>query len=110
MSKYPQSVFPQTAGWRAGLPRLCRFSANQRASISIIVAVTLPVLLGFGGLAVDASLWMRAKNGVQGAADAAAFSVAAGDKKGNTDARLTAEAIGVAAADGFPNGVVMPMR
>ena len=31
------------------------FSRNQRASIAIIVAVALPALFGFGGLAVDAS-------------------------------------------------------
>jgi hypothetical protein len=84
---------------------LRRLFGNQRGSVSIIAAASLPVLLGFGGLAVDVSLWHRAKNGVQGAADAAASSVAASHKKGDPETRLTAEAIGVAAANGFPNGV-----
>ena len=60
---------------------LRRVATNQRGSISIITAVSLPALLGFGGLAVDASLWLRAKNAVQGAADAAASSAAAAAAK-----------------------------
>src|SRR5438105_806845 len=86
---------------KAGLRRLLRrVAANQRGSISIITAVSLPALLGFGGLAVDASLWLRAKNGVQGAADVAASSAAAARVAGNVSARILAEARGVAAATG----------
>jgi Flp pilus assembly protein TadG len=89
----------------AGFRRLLRrISANQRGSISIITAVSLPALLGFGGLAVDASLWLRAKNSVQGAADVAASSVAAAASAGNVPARILAEARGVAAANGYQNG------
>ena len=56
---------------------LQRLSRDQRGSIGIIAAVSLAVLLAFGGLGVDAALWMRAKYDAQGAADAAANSVAA---------------------------------
>src|ERR1051326_1006933 len=76
-----------------------RILENQRGSISIITAVSLPVVLGFGGLAVDASIWLRAKNAVQAAADAAASSVAAAAVKASGGActgRLSAEATGVA--------------
>jgi Flp pilus assembly protein TadG len=104
-----QMVTPdQTAAGRTksrSLQLLGRLAKNQRGSIGIIAAVSLPALLGFGGLAVDASVWLRAKNGVQGAADAAASSVAAAAVAGgNYLTRLSAEADGVAAANGYQNG------
>jgi Flp pilus assembly protein TadG len=90
---------------KAGLRRLLnRVAANQRGSISIIAAASLPVVLGFGGLAVDASIWLRAKNAVQAAADAAASSAAAARVGTDSDARILAEARGVAAANGYQNG------
>jgi hypothetical protein len=83
---------------------LSGLSENHRGSIGIIAAVSLLVLLGFGGLAVDVSLWLRAKNSVQGAADAAASSAAAAAVVGNTSSRKLAEAREVAAANGYQNG------
>src|SRR5687767_5112454 len=80
---------------------------NQNGSIAIITAVSLPMLLGFGGLAVDASLWVRAKSLVQGTADAGAASVAAQalwTGGGPCVGRLSAEATAIAAAHGFQNG------
>jgi Flp pilus assembly protein TadG len=84
---------------------LGRLSKNQRGSIAIIAAVSLATMLGFGALAVDGSLWLRAKNGVQGAADAAASSVGAAAVSGSSAAHKLAEAQGVAAANGYQNGV-----
>jgi Flp pilus assembly protein TadG len=84
---------------------LRRLSRDQRGSIGIIAAVSLAVLLAFGGLGVDAALWMRAKYDAQGAADAAANSVAAAAAIGNPASRLTAEANAAAAANGFQNGM-----
>src|SRR6516225_189123 len=78
---------------------------SERGSIAIISAVSLPFLLGFGALAVDASLWVRAKNGVQGAADAAANSVGASAVNGDSAANKPAEAQGVSASNGYQNGV-----
>jgi Flp pilus assembly protein TadG len=78
---------------------------SERGSIAIISAVSLPFLLGFGALAVDASLWVRAKNGVQGAADAAANSVGASAINGDSAAHKQAEAQGVSASNGYQNGV-----
>ena len=87
------------------LPRTSRrfgsLLRDQRGSIGIIAAVSLAVLLAFGGLGVDAALWMRAKYDAQGAADAAANSVAAAAAIGNPASRLTAEANAAAAANGF---------
>jgi Flp pilus assembly protein TadG len=84
---------------------LRRLAHDQRGSIGIIAAVSLAVLLAFGGLGVDAALWMRAKYDAQGAADAAANSVAAAAAIGNPASRLTAEANAAAAANGFQNGM-----
>jgi Flp pilus assembly protein TadG len=84
----------------------CRsWARDESGSIAIITAVSLAVLLAFGGLGVDAALWMRAKYDAQGAADAAANSVAAAAAIGNPASRLTAEANAAAAANGFQNGM-----
>ena len=86
--------------------RQCRrLSRNERGSMSIMIAIGLTVLLGFAALGVDVSLWMRAKNDAQAAADAGANSVAAAVSAGNPAGRLTAEANTAAAASGFQNGV-----
>jgi Flp pilus assembly protein TadG len=97
-----------TSGWlrvaRAS-HGLKRFSRDQRGSIGIIVGISLTILLAFGGLGVDAALWMRAKSGAQAAADAGASSAAAAAFAGNPAARNTAEANAAAAANGFHNGM-----
>ena len=84
---------------------LRRLSRDQHGSIGILAAVSLVMLLAFGGLGVDAALWMRAKNNVQGAADSAAGAVAAAAAAVNPASRLTAEANAAAAANGFQNGM-----
>jgi Flp pilus assembly protein TadG len=97
-----------TSGWlrvaRAS-HGLKRFSRDQRGSIGIIVGISLTILLAFGGLGVDAALWMRAKSGAQAAADAGASSAAAAEFAGNPAARSTADALAAAAANGFHNGM-----
>ena len=96
----------RSASFLAWALRLCRtLSSDERGSIAVLTAISMAVLLGFGALAVDASLWQRAKNDAQGAADAAANSVAAAASAGNPAGRLTAEANAAAAANGFQNGV-----
>jgi Flp pilus assembly protein TadG len=87
------------------LSLLYRLAISRDGNVGIIVAISLPVLIGFGALAADASLWMRARYDAQGAADAAAGSVAAAAAIGNPAGRLTAEANSVAAANGFRNGM-----
>src|SRR5438093_5969284 len=85
------------------LRRFCRLSANQRGSVGIIAAVALPALLGFGGLGVDVSVWLRAKNAVQGAADAAAMSAAAAAAVagGWSSTQPAIEAFAAAAVNGY---------
>jgi Flp pilus assembly protein TadG len=101
-------ISPESA--RSKTPLLRRFrrlSANQRGSVGIIAAVALPALLGFGGLGVDVSIWLRAKNGVQGAADAGAMSAAAAAAAagGWSSGGPATEALAAAAVNGYQNGV-----
>ena len=87
------------------LPRvLYRFCGDERGNIVIITAFALPVLIGFGGLAVDASLWLKSANSVQGAADAAAVAVAAAATAGDDPTRWQTEGYAIAAQNGYTNG------
>jgi Flp pilus assembly protein TadG len=98
--------------------RLCRclcgsWARDERGSVAAITAISLAVLLAFAGLGVDVSLWLRAKNDAQGAADAAANSAAAAAAVGNIRGRIAAEANAAAAANGFQsgmNGVVVTLN
>jgi len=97
--------FTQHVSCRSALPRvLRRLCGNERGNISIVVAASLPILLGFGALAVDVSVWLKSKNSVQGAADAAVVSLAAAVKAGDSPTRWQTEAYATAAANGYTNG------
>ena len=90
-----------------------RLSRNESGAMSVLIAIGLTVLLGFAALGVDVSLWLRAKNDAQLAADAAASSAAAAGNSNASKARATAEAVAAAAAAGFingTNGVVVTMN
>jgi Flp pilus assembly protein TadG len=97
--------FTQRVTWRSALHRvLRRLCGNERGNISIITAFAMPVLLGFGALGVDVSVWLKAKNSVQGAADATVVSLAAAVKAGDSPTRWQTEAYATAAANGYTNG------
>ena len=97
--------FTQRVSYRSVLTRvLRRLCGNERGNITIVAAFSLPVLIGFGGLAVDASMWLKASNSVQGAADAAAIAVAAAVTAGDTPTRWQTEGYAVAAQNGYTNG------
>jgi Flp pilus assembly protein TadG len=98
----------RSAYWvrRSSPLRLCRFWArDERGSMAILTGISLTVLVAFAGLGVDVSLWLRAKNDVQGAADAAANSVGAAAALGNPANRIQAEADAAAATTGFRAGM-----
>ena len=54
--------------------RFAAFSAAESGAIAIVMALSLPVVICFLGLGVEAGLWFHAKRGLQSAADAAAIS------------------------------------
>jgi len=86
--------------------RLARRGQRQRGAIAIIVAILLPVMLGFIALAVDISRELVVRNQLQNAADAAALAGAGKLQWTNTsttwaDASSKASAaIGLNSADG----------
>jgi len=84
---------------------LRRLSRNERGSTSILIAIGLTALFGFAALGVDVSLWLRAKNNAQNAADAAANSAGAAAYQVNPTARIQADVNAMAAANGFQNGM-----
>jgi hypothetical protein len=76
--------------------------------MAILTGISLTVLVAFAGLGVDVSIWLRAKNNVQSAADAATNSVAAAAALaggGSCSGRILAEANAAAAANGFQIGM-----
>ena len=83
----------------ATLPR--RLPGDRRASVSTMLAMATPVLIGFMGLAIDTTYWETAKVSLQGATDQAA--IAAG-RAYRSDANVTTEALSVLADHGFVNG------
>jgi Flp pilus assembly protein TadG len=99
-------ISPSGDTFLARASRLCRrLSHDERGSISVLTAISLVVLLGFGALGVDTALWMRARNDAQSAADAAANSAGAAASALNSTARIQADVDAAAAANGFQNGV-----
>src|SRR6516164_1552328 len=87
--------------WRPGV--LCRLVVDQRGVVAVIMAFTLPVLIGFVGLGFDVGFWYFSKQNMQGAADAAAASAAAALSAGNNAGYIT-EAKAVAAQRGLVDG------
>src|SRR5271155_4816837 len=53
-----------------------RLLRDDRGVTAMLVAITLPVLLLFGALAIDTGAWFTTKRQIQSAADAAALSAA----------------------------------
>jgi hypothetical protein len=81
---------------------LLRLKRDTRAATATTFAILLPVLIGFGALAIDVGVWSMKSRQAQGAADQAAYSAAVASGAG-TDAVIEGRAI--AASMGFENGV-----
>lgn len=75
---------------------------DRRASVSTMIGLAAPVLIGFMGLAIDTTYWETAKVSLQGATDQAA--IAAG-RAYRSETNVTTEAVSVLAAHGFVDGV-----
>ena len=67
----------------------------------MVVAIALPIMIGFVGLAVDVGIWQLNQRKLQGAADQAAFSAAMAVKKGASIAQARTEEKGVMAQFNF---------
>ncbi|HLZ66519.1 MAG TPA: pilus assembly protein TadG-related protein [Aliidongia sp.] len=79
-----------------------RFGADRFGGVAVMVALALPVLLGFGAIGTEVGMWLLTQRRMQGAADAAAVSATF------TRTSLTTiqnQAYAVAAQNGYSNGV-----
>lgn len=85
--------------------RLRDFGAARGGAIAIIMALSLPVVIGFLGLGVEAGLWFHAKRGLQSAADAAALSGVHERLAGNNVNVVTQAAAQAAAVSGYNGGL-----
>jgi len=84
-----------------GLARI--FSSAKAGSITVMVAVSLPFLLGIVGVAAESAVWFELKRRAQTAADAAAVAGAIQRARGDSTNVLTSAAR-AATQNGFTNG------
>ena len=66
----------QTESDRPARRDLCGFWKDSYGGAMIYIGLSLPVLLGVSGLALDGSIWFANKRSMQATADAAAFTAA----------------------------------
>lgn len=92
------------------LPRSVGFARSRRGSISAVVGLSAPLLIGFLGVAVDIAMWEGSQVGAQAAADQAALAAGLAVSRGGNAAN---EARAVAASFGFVHnqgGVVVTVN
>ena len=75
---------------------------NRRASVSIIVGLAAPVLVGVAAMAIDVTRWEATRLALQGAADQASLAAAVAEQIGSS---AVTEARAIAAANGYVHGV-----
>jgi hypothetical protein len=78
-----------------------RFRKETRGAIAIMTALSLPVVVGFIGMGVEAGLWFHAKRDLQTAADSAAVAAAYEVARGYPDAVMTQTGENAAANNGY---------
>jgi Flp pilus assembly protein TadG len=66
VSRYFKSLF--------SIDELMRFSSARRGSVTIALALVLPILVMFIGLGVEVSMWFQLKRDIQTTADSAAIA------------------------------------
>ena len=81
---------------------LLRFGGEESGNYAIMAALTMPVVVGLGGLGTEAGLWVYSQQTAQGAADLAAYGAALTEINGGSG---TTEAKAAAASYGFVDGV-----
>jgi hypothetical protein len=76
---------------------------DRRGAVAIVMAITLPVVVGAAGLGVEAGKWYMLKRQAQTAADSGAFAGAL-ELAAGTNSRADPAARQEAARNGFPEG------
>ncbi len=83
------------------LCRLRKFHNETNGAIAIMTALSLPVVVGFIGMGVEAGLWFHAKRDLQTAADSAAVAAAYEVARGYPNAIVTQTGGSAAADNGY---------
>ena len=78
-----------------------RFQNDSSGAVLIYTGLIVAVLLGFGGLAVDAGMWYATKRSAQSAADAAAIAGALEVARGSSPATVETKAKDDAERNGY---------
>jgi len=79
-----------------------RFRRNERGAIVVMVALMMPILVGFIGLGVEVGLWFQQKRDLQTIADAAAIAGAYEAMESDASSTtITAEATNDATRNGY---------
>jgi len=81
------------------------FLKDSSGSVSVVVAVAFPVLIGGMGLGAEVGYWYLTERKLQHAADLAAYAAAVRLAKGDDGETLDAVALHVARESGFREGV-----
>lgn len=68
------------------------FAGDAKGGVAVVFGLVLPALMGFAGLAVDASIWVMERSKLQAATDSASLSAAQTVQLAGDTAAVTAEA------------------
>jgi Flp pilus assembly protein TadG len=90
-------------GARKWLRKCWRRIADRRGASALIVALSLPMLLGVTGLSVDVGYWYQQQETLQSAVDAAALAAATADAKYGYTTASSIEPFALAAANNASN-------
>ena len=88
------------SAWRLSRGVVGRIRRDRRGAYSMLVALLMPVLVGFTALGTESGLWLYTHQQMQSASDSAALSAALAYAVGNTNA-VTTEGQATAATYGF---------
>ena len=90
--------------FRSALSRLKRLGADHSGSAAVVLAISLPTVIGMAALGTEAATWYMAKRTMQGAADAAAYTAATAKAAGASTSWITTEAKTITASYGLVDG------
>ncbi len=85
-------------------PGLADFVSDRRGVIAVMLALTLPIMIGFIGLGVEVGMWFMFKRDLQNAADAAAIGGAYEVRSGGSAAAIASTAEAEATRNGLNTG------
>jgi hypothetical protein len=96
---------------RNPIKHICRVSpcfrdlaADCNGAAAVMLALALSTVLGLAGLGTEVAAWYTAKQTMQGATDAAAFTAVTAKSAGASAAQFTTEARSIASNYGYANG------